>query len=269
MHTFRAIEGAFTRVQNVVEAGELRRFGEGGFRLVPDFVGTHALWTPAASALRLSNENKRVGRFASVAAFIKYKFINDLCLNKFAHFCFRCIRLVRYSGRVENFTTISSKPKGASASLFASVMTVCKQPVATLGSWIVVVDLTPLASAAAPRSCQNSEAQAFCRDARLARFSFTRAQKSATSHISPLGVPRTIVWVGLYCKATRAHLRHACAAHATKPRSASLVPKGSRFASSLSLTRNYTTTSLSFEKNISSPRIFLLKPINFWHHPTK
>ena len=170
MHTFRAVEDAFARVQDVVEACELCRFGEGGFSLVPDFVGTHALWTPAASALRLSNENKRVGRFASVAAFIKYKFINDLCLNKFAHFCFRCIRLVRYSGRVENFTTISSKPKGASASLFASVMTVCKQPVATLGSWIVVVDLTPLASAAAPRSCQNSEAQAFCRDTRLARF---------------------------------------------------------------------------------------------------
>ena len=74
------------------------------------FDGTHGgtvqhhrnmLLTPLASALRLSNENKRVGRFASVAAFIKYKFINDLCLNKFAHFCFRSIRLVRYSGRVE------------------------------------------------------------------------------------------------------------------------------------------------------------------------
>ena len=201
LHTFRAVEGTFTRIQNVVEASKLRGFGEGGFSLVPDFVGTHALWTPAASALRLSNENKR--------------------------FCFRCVRLASFSGRVENFTTISSKPKGASASLFASVMTVCKQPVATLGSWIVVVDLTPLASAAAPRSCQNSEAQAFCRDARLARFSFTRAQKSATSHISPLSVPRTIVWVGLYCKVTRAHLRHARAALATKPRFASPVPKGS------------------------------------------
>ena len=144
MHTFRAIEGAFARIQNVVKASELRGFGEGGFSLVPNFVGTHALWTPLASALRLSNENKRV--------------------------CFRSIRLVRYSGRVENFTTISSKPKSASASLFASVMTVCKQPVATLGSWIVVVDLTLLASVAAPRSCQNSEAQAFCRDTRLARF---------------------------------------------------------------------------------------------------
>ena len=144
LHTFRAVEGTFTRIQNVVEAGELGGFGEGGFSLVPDFVGTHALWTPAASALRLSNENKR--------------------------FCFRCVRLASFSGRVENFTTISSKPKGASASLFASVMTVCKQPVATLGSWIVVVDLTPLASAAAPRSCQNSAAQAFCRDTRLARF---------------------------------------------------------------------------------------------------
>jgi hypothetical protein len=40
------------------------------------------------------------------------------------------------------------------------------------------------------------------------------------------------VRVGLYCKATRAHLRHAHAALATKPRFASLVPKGS-----LSLTR--------------------------------
>ena len=195
LHTFRAVEGSFTRVQDVVEASELGGFGEGGFSLVPDFVGTHALWTPAASALRLSNENKRV--------------------------CFRCIRLVRYSGRVENFTTISSKPKGASASLFASVMTVCKQPVATLGSWIVVVDLTPLASAAAPRSCQNSEAQAFCRDTRLARFSFTRAQVYWSFGRSPLA------WVGLYCKVTRAHLRHARAALATKPRSASLVPKGS------------------------------------------
>ena len=85
LHTFRAIEGAFARIQNVVEASELRGFGEGGFSLVPDFFGTHALWTPLASALCLSNENKRV--------------------------CFRCIRLVRYSGRVENFTTISSKPK--------------------------------------------------------------------------------------------------------------------------------------------------------------
>ena len=169
-----------------------------------------------------------------MAAFIKYKFINDLCLNKFAHFCFRSIRLVRYSGRVENFTTISSKPKSASASLFASVMTVCKQPVATLGSWIVVVDLTPLASAAAPRSCQNSEAQAFCRDFRLARFSFTRAQKSAPSHIGLLGVLTHICVVGLYCKASRAHLRYARAALATKPRFASLVPKGS-----LSLTHFY------------------------------
>ena len=30
--------------------------------------------------------------------------------------------------------------------------------------------LTPLVSAAAPRSCQNSEAQAFCRDTRFAHF---------------------------------------------------------------------------------------------------
>ena len=42
-----------------------------------------------------------------------------------------------------------------------------------------------------------------------------------------MGVPHTIVWGGLYCKATRAHLRHARAALATKPRFASLVPKGS------------------------------------------
>jgi hypothetical protein len=74
--------------------------------------------------------------------------------------------------------------------------------------------------------------QAVCRDARLARFSFTRAQKSATSHICLMGVPTHICAVGLYCKATRAHLRHARTALATKPRSASLVPKGS-----LSLTR--------------------------------
>ena len=40
----RAIEGAFARIQNVVEAGELGGFGEGGFSLVPDFVGTHALF---------------------------------------------------------------------------------------------------------------------------------------------------------------------------------------------------------------------------------
>ena len=35
-------------------------------------------------------------------------------------------------------------------------------------------------------------------------------------------------WVGLYCKATRAHLRHTRVALATKPRFASLVPKGSQ-----------------------------------------
>ena len=40
----RTIEGTFTRVQNVVEASELRCFGEGGFSLVPNFVGTHALF---------------------------------------------------------------------------------------------------------------------------------------------------------------------------------------------------------------------------------
>ena len=47
-----------------------------------------------------------------------------------------------------------------------------------------------------------------------------------------MGVPAHICAVGLYCKASRAHLRHARAALATKPRYASLVPKGS-----LSLTR--------------------------------
>ncbi len=52
-----------------------------------------------------------------------------------------------------------------------------------------------------------------------------------------MGVPAHICAVGLYCKASRAHLRHARAALATKPRVAGLVPKGSRFASSLSLTR--------------------------------
>ena len=50
---------------------------------------------------------------------------------------------------------------------------------------------------------------------------------------SSLGVPAHICAVGLYCKASRAHLRHARATLATKPRYAGLVPKGS-----LSLTRN-------------------------------
>ena len=40
----RAIEGTFTRVQNVVEASELRSVFEGGFSLVPEFIGTHALF---------------------------------------------------------------------------------------------------------------------------------------------------------------------------------------------------------------------------------
>ena len=44
LHTFRAIEGTFARVQDVVEAGELGSFGEGGFSLVPNFVGPHALF---------------------------------------------------------------------------------------------------------------------------------------------------------------------------------------------------------------------------------
>ena len=42
-----------------------------------------------------------------------------------------------------------------------------------------------------------------------------------------VGVPAHICAVGLYCKASRAHLRHARAALATKLRYASLVPKGS------------------------------------------
>ena len=92
LHTFRAVEGTFTRVQNVVEASELRSFGEGGFSLVPNFVRTHALF-------------------------------------------------------------------GAGGELHDDIV-----------ETEVVVDLTPLASAAAPRSCQNSVAQAFCRDTRLARF---------------------------------------------------------------------------------------------------
>jgi len=42
-----------------------------------------------------------------------------------------------------------------------------------------------------------------------------------------VGVPAHICAVGLYCNASRAHLRYARAALATKPRYASLVPKGS------------------------------------------
>ena len=38
----RAVEGAFARVQDVVEASKLGGFFESGFSLVPDFVGTHA-----------------------------------------------------------------------------------------------------------------------------------------------------------------------------------------------------------------------------------
>ncbi len=70
---------------------------------------------------------------------------------------------------------------------------------------VVEIHLTPSASAAAPRLCQNSEAQAFCRDTRLARFSFTRAQKSAPSHIGLLGVPTHICVVGLYFMGCPAH----------------------------------------------------------------
>ena len=85
LQAFRAVEGAFARVQDVVEASKLGGFFESGFSLVPKFVRTHAAWTPTASALRLSNENKQV--------------------------YFRCVRLECYSGRVENFTTMESKPK--------------------------------------------------------------------------------------------------------------------------------------------------------------
>ena len=65
----------------------------------------------------------------------------------------------------------------------------------------------------------------------LARFaSYVEAERTVATFAgeSALGVPHTIAWVGLYCKVTRAHLRHARAALATKPRSASLVPKGSQ-----------------------------------------
>ena len=65
----------------------------------------------------------------------------------------------------------------------------------------------------------------------LARFASHVEAESAVATFageSALGVPHTIAWVGLYCKVTRAHLRHARAALATKPRSASLVPKGSQ-----------------------------------------
>ena len=145
LHTFRAIEGAFARIQNVVEASELRRFGEGGFSLVPDFVGTHALF--------------------------------------------------RAGGELHHDIVETE----------------------------VVVDLTSLASAAATRLCQNSEAQAFCRDTRLARFSFTRAQKSAPSHIGLLGVPTHICVVGLYFMGCPAHSVPA-QPHKTAPQRR---PKGS------------------------------------------
>ena len=71
----------------------------------------------------------------------------------------------------------------------------------------------------------------------LARFaSHVEAERTVATLAgeSALSVPAHICAVGLYCKATRAHLRHARAALATKPRSASLVPKGS-----LSLTQNH------------------------------
>ena len=64
----------------------------------------------------------------------------------------------------------------------------------------------------------------------LARFAVsieTQGAVGAFASQCALGVLAHICAVGLYCKATRAHLRHARAALATKPRFASLVPKGS------------------------------------------
>ncbi len=84
----------------------------------------------------------------------------------------------------------------------------------------------------------------------LARFaSHVEAERTVAAFASEsaLSVPHTIVWVGLYCKATRAHLRHARAALATKPRSASLVPKG----------------SLSLTQNIFMLKLILLKKLYF------
>ena len=59
-----------------------------------------------------------------------------------------------------------------------------------------------------------------------------------------LGVPAHICAVGLYCKASRAHLRHARAALATKPRYASLGPKGS-----LSLTQFISCSIVAVDSN--------------------
>jgi len=56
--------------------------------------------------------------------------------------------------------------------------------------------------------------------------------EAGSLNLQEKSVPAHICAVGLYCKASRAHLRHARAALATKPRYASLVPRGS-----LSLTR--------------------------------
>ena len=60
-------------------------------------------------------------------------------------------------------------------------------------------------------------------------FAFTEKDSFYESRaliLQKMGVPAHICAVGLYCKASRAHLRHARAALATKPRYASLVPKG-------------------------------------------
>lgn len=64
--------------------------------------------------------------------------------------------------------------------------------------------LTPLVSAAAPRSCQNGEAQAFCRDTRLARF-LSRGRRS-----QPLRM--LVLWVFPHILCGRAILQgHPCA----------------------------------------------------------
>ena len=79
---------------------------------------------------------------------------------------------------------------------------------------LVAEFLTPSAPTATSRSCQPASGRPRLSACTL---SFTRAQKSVTSLVGLMGVPHTIVWVGLYCKATRAHLRLVRAALATKP----------------------------------------------------
>ncbi len=101
---------------------------------------------------------------------------------------------------------------------------------------VVEVHLTPSASAAAPRSCRKASFSS--RHSACTLFLTVHAAVASRDK----GVPHTIVWVGLYCKATRAHLRHARAALATKSRFASLVPKGS-----LSLTQMLKKIHLSYK----------------------